>query len=235
MRFLLIVAAIVAAEPNVSDWEQFETIRRSYEYEALDAFINKVDSGEAPGLLAEALLTKAEWLRIDFEELPDDDHAGRQELGDAIDELAKRGLDLCAAAPVTSEWLRRSADLRGTLIRSKYRAKKHRETMEAEAEAALQLDPRNARAYVTRAKLYLFADDRHGGDIEQAILMLEQAVALEPTLEQANLLRAYAHEQDNRFQDAQNLYEQVLLRNPNCRPAQQAIRRLSEAQSEAQR
>lgn len=229
MSALLLLAALLAVPPDAPDWQRLENVRRSYDYAELDRFIADISTKDAAAtaeLLAEALLAKAEWLRIDLEVLPEDDRAKRQELGNAIDDLAKQGLELCAAAPETSEWLRRAADLRGTLIRSKYRAKKHRKTMEAEAEAALRLDPQNARAYVTRAKPYLFADDRHGGDVEQAVRLLQHALDLDPDLEAAHLLTAYAFQEEELTEQAKERYQQILSRNPACKPAKTAFERL---------
>lgn len=221
------VVGTIQADP-ASARVRLEDVRRSYDLARVDTLIGSLDyeaSNAVPDALAEALLMKAEWLRIDYEQLADDD-AKRAQLGNEIDRAAERGLNLCASAPETSEWLRRAADLRGTLIRSKFRAKKYRKKMEADADRAIELDPTNARAYVTRAKPWLFADDRHGGDIEQAVALLNHALQLDPELESAQLLLAYATEQDGKEDDALQRYRAILQANPRCKPASIAVKNL---------
>ena len=133
------------------------------------------------------------------------------------------GLAICEALPESSEKYRRVADLRGTLIRSKFRAKKHRKKMEADADRAIELDPRNARAYVSKAKLFLFADGRHGGDVERALDLLQHAQELDGSLETAQLLYAHGLEASGRAEDALRRYREIFERNPSCRPARIAI------------
>lgn len=235
----MIVALLIlflSADSATANWQaRILEARRSYEYAPVNALIEELRAATQrdndPVLataLAETYLAKAELLRIDFEMLPNDAADDRNGLGAAIDAAAKAGLKVCESLPADSETYRLRADLRGTLIRTKYRAKKHRKKMEADARRALRLDPTNARAYATRAKPYLFADDRHGGDIETALDLLQTALDLDSSIESVHLLQAYAFAESGRTEEAVRHYEAILDSNPNCRPANDALREIAE-------
>ena len=122
----------------------------------------------------ELALLVAELERIDFEELATSQKKQRREIGESIDAAADAGLETLDSLPETSCRQRMRADLLATKIRSDFRAKKHIDEMKAAATRALELDPGNARAMVTLAKPFLFADDRHGRDLDEAVRMLER-------------------------------------------------------------
>jgi tetratricopeptide (TPR) repeat protein len=209
-----------------SDWqERIATVRRSYSVESVDDLIAGMTTADAPAALAEAYLIKAEILRFEWEILPEDAD-DREHVADELDAAAWAGIERCKLLSESSETFRLRADLLGTLIRSRYRAKKHRAEMEADAERAIELDSENARAYVSKAKPFLFASERHGGDIETAIELLDKALELDDSLETAKLLRAYGLEQLDKRDEALAVYREVLQRNPQCRPAAHAISEL---------
>ena len=212
-----------------NDWqERLEAARRSYSLESVNRLIDEMTTehiAESPAALAETNLIKAELLRFEWETLPEDAE-DREHVADELDAAAWAGLEHCKPLSESSETFRLRADLLGTLIRSRYRAKKHRAEMEADAERAIELDSENARAYVSKAKPLLFASERHGGDIEKAIELLDKALALDDSLENAKLLRAYGLEQLDERDAALVLYREILQRNPQCRPAEHAISEL---------
>ncbi len=174
-------------------------------------------------VLPDALLVLAELYRIDFEALADAERSERRALGKEIDALADEALSIVDALPDSSHRQRLTADLLGVKIRSNYQAKKYRKRMEQAAAMAIQLDSKNAAAYVSAAKPFLFADEDHRGDIGQAVKLLEAALEHDPELEKAHLLLAYADEQNGNNEGAAKRYAIVLHTNPNCRPAKEAL------------
>ncbi len=173
--------------------------------------------------LARAALLVAELERIDFEELPPSQKKQRREIGESIDAAADTGLETLDSLPETSCRQRMRADLLATKIRSDFRAKKYADEMKAAATRALELDPGNARAMVTLAKPFLFADDRHGRDLDEAVRMLTEALEVDPTLESALLLRALAFEAQGNTEACRNDLKAALAANPNCRPANERL------------
>ena len=176
-------------------------------------------------LLVQASLAVAELLRIEFEEWPAGDRDGRRTTGTRIDVAAEEGLAVLDSLPETSDNARRRADLIATTIRSDFRAKKYREEFDRAVARALELDPDNARAWVAKAKPYLFASPEHGGDLAEAVRLLSHALELEPELESARLLRAEAYARLGDDDAAAADWRAALELNPHCTPAQ---RRLAE-------
>ncbi len=189
------------------------------------------DSAELTVLHLRASLLVAELLRIGFEELPPSEGDRRREFGSRIDAIADEGLDLVGGLPESSERERIRADLIATKIRSDFRAKKYEASFKAGVERALELDPSNARAWVSSAKPFLFAEPEHGGDLNEAVRLLDRALELEPHLETALLLRAEARQQMGDVSGAAADRREALLLNPNCRPAASALA-LVQAQEE---
>ncbi len=184
-----------------------------------------VRTGEAHReLVARAALLVAELHRIDFEAAPKSKRPERRALGLLIDEAADTGLKSLKDLPETSERLRLEADLLATKIRSDYRGKKYSKKMKAAAARALELDPSNARAIVSQAKPFLFAETRHGGDLEEAVRRLGEALIVEPTLESALLLRALAYERQGETEASRIDLKAALAANPQCRPAHDRLK-----------
>ncbi len=231
MRYGCCIALFVGLGSTAfaSDWqERLETIRRSYSLESVNELIAGMTADQGAGdptAVAEAYLIKAEILRFEWETLPEDAEE-RERVADELDAAAWAGIERCRLLSASSETFRLHADLLGTLIRSRYRAKKHRAEMEADAQLAIELDSKNARAYVSKAKPFLFASERHGGDIEAAIELLDTALELDDSLENAKLLRAYGLEQLDERDAALAAYREIVQRNPQCRPAKHAIAEL---------
>lgn len=231
MRYGICIALFLGLEAVAfsHEWqERLEVVRRSYSLESIDELISEMTMQHdtaAPAALAEAYLIKAEILRFEWETLPEDSD-DREHMADELDTTAWAGIEQCNSLSAASETFRLRADLLGTLIRSRYRAKKHRAAMEADAERAIELDSKNARAYVSKAKPFLFASERHGGDIEAAIALLDKALTLDDSLESAKLLRAYGLEQLDESDAALDAYKDILKQNPRCRLAEHAISEL---------
>lgn len=174
-----------------------------------------------------ASLAVAELLRLEYERVGGGDDAGRRRLlGQRIDATAEEGLGLLDELPETSEHERLRADLIATMIRSDYRAQKYEAEFKSAVARALELEQRNAKAWVSAAKPFLFAPLNRGRDVEEAIRLLDSALKLEPGLESALLLRAYAHDQAGDDAAAERDWRAALKVNPDCKPA---LERLQQA------
>lgn len=174
-------------------------------------------------LRVRAGLAVAELLRIDFEGTPEAERTARTTLGQRIDAVAGEALGLLPELPESSERFRIEADLVATMIRSDFRAKKLRGRLDEATGRALALDPGNARAWVTAAKPFVFAAPEHGGDPQEALRRLDRALALEPGLEPALLLRALVHDRLGDRARAAADWRAALAANPRCEPARRAL------------
>jgi tetratricopeptide (TPR) repeat protein len=181
-------------------------------------------SPQLAALHARAALAVAELLRIELEGLAPGEAEQRRLLGLRIDASAEDGLTVLDGLPETSEVQRTRADLIATMIRSDFRAKKYELSFRAAVDRALELDPGNARGWVSSAKPYLFAEPEHGGDVAEALRRLDRALELDALLESARLLRAVAHEKAGDPVAAERDWEAALRANPQCRPALERLR-----------
>lgn len=221
-------AAAAAAEPAALARDLGRALR-TYDAEAATEVLSRarIGGGEKVGALLElrvaAGLAVAELLRIEYEETPGGEHEARRILGQRIDAAAEEALGLIGDLPESSERHRKEADLLATMIRSDFRARKYRDRLEAATARALDLDPDNARAWVTAAKPFLFAEAEHGGDLAEALRLLDRALELEPGLEPALLLRALARERRGDHALAAADRRAALAANPDCEPARRAL------------
>jgi tetratricopeptide (TPR) repeat protein len=214
------------------DWEaQLATAQRTYNLSAAEQVVGAMRGRDVPPMLrARARLLVGELQRILYEDLPAEAWSRRRELGNAIDEAAEAGLHAIEDQPDASEVWRIRADLYGLMIRTDFQATKYRSRMIDAADQAIALDAANPRAYITRAKPYLFAEPGRGQDLDEAVRLLDQALALDPNLESALLLKAFAHHQRGEMPAALALVEHVLRTNPDCSPAIRWREKWSKAQ-----
>ena len=187
--------------------------------DAVRVWAEHTPSDASGRLLGQASLLVAELYRIDFEEAKEAGRPEKRELGKLIDAAAQEGLSALQPVPPDSEVYRMQADLVGTMIRSDFQAQKHHAKMDDLIAKALTADPKNARAYVTASKPFLFAPEHHGKDLAKGIEKLNQALALDPTLESALLLRAFAYEHQGARDRAIVDWKAALAHNPTCKPA----------------
>ncbi len=224
-RIIFVAACVVpiacAWSEYSDDWEaQLATAQRTYDLAAAEQVVDAMRGHDVPPMLhARARLLVGELQRIRYEDLPAEAWSRRRELGNAIDGAAEAGLHALEAQPAASEVWRMRADLYGLMIRTDFQAAKFRSRMVDAAERAIALDAANPRAYVTRAKPFLFADPGRGQDLDEAVRLLDQALALDPNLESALLLKAFAQQQRGEVPAALALVEHVLRNNPACSPA----------------
>ncbi|MCK5379259.1 MAG: tetratricopeptide repeat protein [Acidobacteria bacterium] len=227
---LLTLIPAVALAAGLCSTESINAAQRSYDLGAAISVLEACEL-EAPirtddvhrELVARAALLVAELHRIDFETVDTKERSKRRHLGTLIDEAADEGLESLKGLLETSERLRLKADLLATKIRSDFRAKKYGKKMKAAAARALELNPKNSRAVVSQAKPLLFAETRHGGDLDEAIRLLGEALALKPTLESALLLRALAYERQGQTEASRKDLQAALAANPQCRPARERL------------
>ena len=175
-------------------------------------------------LIARGLLLVAELHRIRFEDIYEQaTRAARRKLGQKIDAAAEEGLKHTEAMGETSEAYRLRSDLYGLMIRTKYQGTKFLNEMEEYAAKAVELDPKNARAYVSVAKPYLFAKENQGGDLAKAFELLQKAVELDPKLVVARLFLAVAYDKKGDTAHAEEMLKRILDENPYCKPALKAL------------
>ncbi|HPC81785.1 MAG TPA: hypothetical protein P5234_01115 [Thermoanaerobaculaceae bacterium] len=205
---------------------------RRYDAEAAVAVLGRAReldrAAPAPAtvlLRVRAALAVAELLRVRFEQTARDDVQARAVLGQRIDAAAEEGLALLDRVPTGSERYRIEADLVATMIRSDFRAKKYETRFATAVAKALELDPRNARAVLASAKPLVFAPVQHGRDLPKAVEMLTRALALDPALEAARLLRAFALDAQGQHEVARRDWQTALDANPDCAPAREALAR----------
>lgn len=229
LTVLLVCGATVSAQEK-DIVSLLDSARLRYDLDgasaALDRALNAAESDStaaAKRLVAQAVLLTAELRRIEWETIPETDFAKRRPLGNAIDQAAEAGLRALDTLPPDSEVYRLRADLLAVMIRSDYRAKKYRKQMEEAAAKAVELDPMNARAYVSQAKPYVFAESHQGGDLAKAIALLTKALDLDPELETARCLRGLAYKRSGDVENARADWSLALEKNPHCRPAEEEL------------
>ena len=228
---LLVLTAWAVAARDADDLgARIDAAARSWDLEAAESLLEEARQLEVGGedmdtasVVARAALLVAELRRARFEELPEEAREARRELGEAIDRAAESGLDALEQLELRrSEHYRLEADLLATMIRSDFRARRFLEPMEAAIEKALELDPDNARAWVSAAKPPLFAEGRRR-DLDEALRLLDRALELDPDLESARLLRARAWELLGDRQRARADLEALLEANPESAPARERL------------
>ena len=233
-----ILMICLATIPNAKDFEvRLEEARRDYDQAAANAVVTELQSlvAAAPSpedrfLLARALLLAGELERLRFEETrAQTDRGKRREIGKRIDELADGVIAHAAALGETSEAYRLRSDALALKIRTKYQGSKYHTEMEECAAKALELDPKNARAYVSVCRPYLFAKPNQGGDLDKAFDLLTQAVALDPEIETAQFFLAIAYEKKGDSAESERVLKAILDKNPNCKLAIETFRKAEEA------
>lgn len=222
-------SAQAAISPDTAS-SALDAARKSYDLVAATQLLDAAaahagDAAWAP-VLVEAGLLVAELRRIEWEQLPESNLAKRRAVGEQIDAAAQSALQALEQLPKDSSYYCLRADLLGTLIRSDFRAKKYRNEMESSAAKAVELDPANARAYVSQAKPYVFAETNEGGDPMKAVELLTKALELDPQLETARCLRGLAHQKAGDIPRARSDWETALKFNPACKPAQDELKKL---------
>jgi tetratricopeptide (TPR) repeat protein len=231
---VLVVSATVAVAGQPRDLPSLtralDDAVRSYDTSAATVVLSEArvarassDFPQLAELHARAALAVAELLRIEFEGFPQGEAERRRLLGLRIDAAAEDGLHALDGLPETSEVQRIRADLIATMIRSDFRAKKYEQEFRTAVERALELDQSNARAWVSSAKPYLFAEPQQGGDLVEAVRRLDRALELDPGLESARLLRAVAHDKAGNQAAAERDWQAALRANPQCRPALERV------------
>lgn len=219
---------LLLAQPGVADVAaQREVAARTYDLGAAESLLPTLASlPESESVRVEqvrAHLLCAEIQRIAFEQLPEAEVQDRRALGKSIDAHAEAGLGLVERMAESSEKYRFKADLIGTMIRSNYRAGKMRGEMKSAVDEALRLDPANAPALVSQAKMQIFNPSASQNELREGDILLQRAIDLEPSLEQAKLLQAHARERLGEHERAVALWEECLRVNPDCAPARQAL------------
>jgi tetratricopeptide (TPR) repeat protein len=104
-----------------------------------------------------------------------------------------------------------------------------------EAEKAIELDPRNAEAYIARALDYFFAPSMFGGSKPKAVEMLKKAVETDPAsdaADTAHIFLAQAYFDLSQPDDALREIQEALRLNPERRWAQYVNRQIAPGKKE---
>lgn len=204
----------------------FDQPRAEAAYKALMEHLKTDNSDDAKFAAARAALTVCEFKRYDYgkKETP---ALEKRTLGRIIDDFAGKAHVLLDSLPDSSEKFRLKADLWGTMIRTDYQGKRFGNDMDNAAKKALQLDENNPNAHITISKRMIFAPERRGGDLENAVNHLTRALELDPTLQQAHILRGIAYEKLGDLERAKADWNAALEQNPKCRPAQENLDRVA--------
>ncbi len=192
---------------------------------ALERRVNTAQGQEVQALrqlLAEDALLAASLLRYEYEK-PDTNNVQKRALGKEIDAAASMGFSALGGLPDTSEKARMTADLLMMMMRSKFKGKTHQESMEAASDRALELDPQNPKALLTKSRPKLFAEEKHGGDFEEGLAMVNRALELDPNDEGAYVLRGLAYHRHGMYDEAIADWERALEINPEAKPARERL------------
>lgn len=235
---IAIVAVLPASIASAASLDEFQarTHKSQNQYDAaaakmtldeLNEYIAANPSPEGNLLLAKTALLVAELNRLDYEE---DGVAPieKRKLGKIIDAAGEIGHAAIQALESSSEKFRIEADLWAVMMRTTYQGKKYHKKMDHAAVMALQLDIDNPLAHITACKRPLFAKERRGGDLEDALNHLNRALELDPTLERALVFRGIAYDKLDQPDLAKKDWDRALELNPNSRMAQKSIETLAE-------
>lgn len=201
---------------------RIDQARKDYDLGAAQALVAELSkagpqaAADQKLALARSLLLLGELYRVEFEGMEENgaDHAERRALGDKIDETAKVGFQAADALGEISEAYRVRSDLYGIMIRTKFQGKKYRSKLEGNSAKALQLDPKNADAYVSVARPYLFAGPLQGGNLKKAMELLNKALELNPNLVSAQMLHAVGLEKQGDKAQSDAEWKKILEENP---------------------
>lgn len=236
---LFLVSSLSASEAISHLEKEVVAIERNYSLQEAEALLPRLQQslqheGETDVrlLTARTALVAATLHRKNYEEAATD-YELRRELGRKIDDAATAGLGALKEAPESSERYRLEADLWGTMMRTQARGSQYRHHFEDAVEKALELGPENPNAYITASKRRLFASERRGGDIDEALDLLNKALELDPDHEMALVFRGLAHEKAGNPEAAKSDWEQALAINPQSLPAQENLQRLAEGRPSA--
>lgn len=194
---------------------------RAYDLEEAVAIKTELEAvqSDVTMLYTRACLLVAELYRIEFEDTPKKDIEERRRLGALIDQAANAGLAAVEGAPESSESARLEADLLATRIRTKFQAKKFRKRMEASIDRARERDPDDPLPLISAAKPLIFAGERRGGDLDEAIRLLDRALELDPENDRAYTFKGIALLESGDLAAAREAWQQALQANPACHPA----------------
>jgi superkiller protein 3 len=85
----------------------------------------------------------------------------------------------------------------------------------SELEKAIQLDPKNANAYVGRAIGYFFTPSAFGGSKDKAAEMLNQAIQIDSKSDRAHIWLARVYLAQGKHDDAVKQIDEALRIDPN--------------------
>lgn len=232
----IVIASVLSSGLSLEDViARVEDAKSSYDVEkaedflpGIQAFVERSDSEESRLALGQLTVVICELLRLEYEKNDGMSAKKRRQLGRRIDDFAQVGLEYLNGADDSSEKFRMKSDLYATMIRSKYQGKKYADNMERNAERAVEEDPENPDAWITLSKKLVFAKEKHGGNLEEGLAMLNRALELAPNSERALIFRGLAYEKMDELRKATADWQKAIGLNPDCRPAVFNIERIKD-------
>jgi tetratricopeptide (TPR) repeat protein len=117
--------------------------------------------------------------------------------------------------PRSSEAHRLQGDLLGELIPQVFAGgMRYGRRSTSEIEKAIELDPRNANAYIARAVSYFFTPAAFGGSRDKAVDMLKKAITLDPASDSAHIWLAQVYLAADQAADAKREINEAQRINP---------------------
>ena len=102
-----------------------------------------------------------------------------------------------------------------------------------EADRAIELDPENADAYVTRGISYLYTPEAFGGDKKKAVDCFTRAVHLAPGLDTPHIWLALFNLEAEKFDDALREINEARRLNPERGFSQEVFQEISSARKKS--
>jgi tetratricopeptide (TPR) repeat protein len=84
-----------------------------------------------------------------------------------------------------------------------------------EDDKAIELDPKNANAYITRANAYFYTPETFGGNKQKAVELLKHAIEIDPTSDTAHISLAQDYLATGRRDDALREINEAKRLNPD--------------------
>jgi len=96
-----------------------------------------------------------------------------------------------------------------------------------EADKAIELDPKNADAYITRAISYLYTPEAFGGNKQKAFEFFSKAKALDPQSDSPHIWLALFHFETGKMDDASREINEARRLNPGRKFAEFVFEQVS--------
>ena len=217
MRLLAMVVALAASAPA----GEMETARDRQDRAALETLAAKAGAAATPNDAAANYRAAVAYSYLAEVAEEQHDRGAVKRAAEAGIRSAEKAVSL---KPDTAEYHRILGTLYGqiapvNLLAGLGYGKKSQEAI----GKALELDPKSARAYVSRGVGHYYVPPALGGGIDLAIRDFQKAIELEPKSDEAYLWLGLAMRKSNRNAEARKAFAKALEINPNRAWARQQM------------